>query len=99
MLGNRQFSWSAPLLPVALGLLVSFAALPAFGQQIHQLSYNGSTWADQNLEGAPVEWAVSSFFTTPNDQLHVFYGEAESGDLHRLGEFLPQRRGHLHRLR
>ena len=68
----------------AFGLLVSFAALPAFGQQIHQLSYNGSAWADQNLDGAPVEWAISSFFTTPNDQLHVFYGAAESGDLHQL---------------
>ena len=39
----------------AFGLLVSFAALPAFGQQIHQLSYNGSNWSDQNLKGAPAQ--------------------------------------------
>ena len=69
----------------AFGLLVSLAAMPAFGQQIHQLSYNGSTWADQNLNGAAAEpWAISSFFTTPNDQFHVFYGAAASGDLHQL---------------
>jgi hypothetical protein len=69
----------------AFGLLVSLAALPAFGQQIHQLSYNGSTWADQNLNGALAEQhSISSFFTTPNDQFHVFYGALESADLHQL---------------
>jgi hypothetical protein len=66
-------------------VLLLLAALPAFGQQIHQLSYNGSTWADQSLSGEPIEWPITSFFTTPNDQLHVFYGAAESGDdLHQL---------------
>jgi hypothetical protein len=68
-----------------LGLLISFFALPAFGQQIHQLSYNGSKWADQNLNGALAQqWAISAFFTTPNDQLHVFYGSLDSADLHQL---------------
>jgi hypothetical protein len=69
----------------ALALLISLAALPAFGQQIHQLSYNGSNWADQNLNGAAAQqWAISAFFTTPNDQLHVFYGSLDSADLHQL---------------
>ena len=69
----------------AFGLLVSFAALPAFGQQIHQLSYNGSNWADQNLNGAAAQqWTISAFFTTPNDQFHVFYGSLDSADLHQL---------------
>ena len=69
----------------AFGLLLSLAALPTYGQQIHQLSYNGSNWADQNLNGAPAErWAISAFFTTPNDQLHVFYAALESDDLHQL---------------
>ena len=70
---------------IGLFLLIVAPALPAFGQQIHQLSYNGSTWADQNLNGGLAEpWAISSFFTTPNDQLHVFYGAHVSGDLHQL---------------
>jgi hypothetical protein len=69
----------------AFGLLLSLAALPAFGQQIHQLSYNGSTWADQNLNGAAAQqWAISAFFTTPNDQFHVFYGGLDSADLQQL---------------
>ena len=68
-----------------LSILISLAALPTYGQQIHQLSYNGSNWADQNLNGAPAErWAISAFFTTPNDQLHVFYAALESDDLHQL---------------
>jgi len=70
----------------AFWLLTLFITAPAFGQQqIHQLSYNGSTWADQDLNGAPAEqWAISAFFTTPNDQFHVFYGAQESADLHQL---------------
>ena len=36
----------------ALWLLLSLAALPAYGQHVHQLSYNGSTWVDQQLPGA-----------------------------------------------
>ena len=69
----------------ALGLLVSLAVLPAYAQQIHQLSYNGSSWADQNLNGALAQqWAISSFYTTPNDQFHVFYGGLDSADLHQL---------------
>lgn len=69
----------------AFGLLISLAALPAFGQQIHQLSYNGSNWADQNLNGAAAQqWAISAFFTTPNDQFHVFYGGLDSADLQQL---------------
>jgi hypothetical protein len=67
------------------GFLISLAALPAFGQQIHQLSYNGSNWADQNLNGAAAQqWAILPFFTTPNDQFHVFYGGLDSADLQQL---------------
>ena len=67
------------------GLLLSVAALPALGQQIHQLSYNGSKWADQNLNGAAAQqWGISAFFTTPNDQSHVFYGGLDSADLQQL---------------
>ena len=69
----------------AFGLLISLATLPAYAQQIHQLSYNGSSWTDQNLNGAPaVQWAISAFVTTPNDQMHVFYGAVDTSDLHQL---------------
>ena len=70
---------------IGLFLLIFALALPSLGQQVHQLSYNGSTWTDQNLDGGLAEpWAIASFFTTPNDQLHVFYGAHVSGDLHQL---------------
>jgi hypothetical protein len=36
----------------AFALLLSLAALPALGQKVHQLSRNGSSWMDQNLNGA-----------------------------------------------
>jgi len=36
----------------ALGLLLSLAALPAYGQHVHQLSYNGSAWVDEQLPSA-----------------------------------------------
>src|ERR1700727_1164162 len=51
------------------------AALPAYGQYIHQLSYNGSNWMDQNLNGALAGpyTGIASFLTTPNDQTHVYY--------------------------
>src|SRR5271154_1117719 len=67
-----------------LSILISVTALPSFGQQIHQLSYNGSSWADQNLNGVAAQWAVSAFFTTPNDQFHVFYGGLENPQLYQL---------------
>ncbi len=68
----------------ALGFFVSLAVLPAFGQQIHQLSYNGSNWTDQNLNGGLAQSAISAFFTTPNDQFHVFYSGPADGDLQQL---------------
>ncbi len=67
-----------------LGMLFMLVGSPSFGQQIHQLSYNGSTWSDENLNGATVELPMTSFFTTPNDQFHVFYGVAGSGELNQL---------------
>jgi hypothetical protein len=67
-----------------LSILISVSALPSFGQQIHQLSYNGSNWADQNLNGVSAQWAISAFFTTPNDQFHVFHGGLENPQLYQL---------------
>jgi len=58
----------------AFGLLISVAAVPAYGQYVHQLSYNGSNWMDQNLNGVPGQQSgMDAFVTTPNDQTHVYY--------------------------
>jgi hypothetical protein len=59
-----------------LAILASLACIPASGQQVHQLFYNNSGWADQNLNGATLNQfsaSVAAFLTTPNDQSHVYY--------------------------
>jgi hypothetical protein len=72
----------------AFGLLISIAALPAYGQQVHQLSYDGSNWMDQSLNGSgPTSDALAAFATMPNDQAHVYYagsGENLTFDVHQL---------------
>src|ERR1700704_6581667 len=71
------------------GLLLSLAAaLPANGQEIHQLSYNNSNWADQGLPTvtpAAGDQGLTAYITTPNNQSHVYYltGGA-SGHVHQL---------------
>src|ERR1035438_10343752 len=71
-----------------LWTLLSLAALPAFGQHVHQLSYNGSTWVDEQLPSAQttVVTSIASILTTPNNQEHVYYfaGGGEFGDVHQL---------------
>ncbi len=69
-----------------LSILFSLAALPAFGQHVHQLSYNGSTWEDQNLGGgqAYVFSQIASILTTPNNQKHVYYFAGTPYHLHQL---------------
>src|ERR1035438_4945474 len=69
----------------AFGLLISLAALPASGQQqVHQLLYNNSNWADQNLNGSPsiTNGPIAAFLTTPNDQPHVYF-LATNGHVHQ----------------
>ena len=66
------------------GFLISLAALPAFGQQIHQLSYTGA-WTDTNPAGATTDTktGVAAFLTTPNDAVHTFY-LASDDSVHQL---------------
>jgi hypothetical protein len=70
----------------AFWLLLSLAAPPAFGQLVHQLSYNGSTWLDDQLPGAQtyVFSQISSILTTPNNQTHVYYFGGSPYHLHQL---------------
>jgi hypothetical protein len=69
-----------------LSILISLAALPAYGQYVHQLSYNGSTWVDQSLGGAQtyVFSRISSILTTPNNQEHVYYFAGNPYHVHQL---------------
>jgi hypothetical protein len=70
----------------AFGLLISLAVLPAYGQLVHQLSYNNSYWMDQKLNGVPSEiYPLAAFPTTPNDQSHVYYlSSGRSPHVHQL---------------
>jgi hypothetical protein len=70
-----------------IGVYLLIFALPAFGQQVHQLSYDGSGWMDQNLNGALAGpyTGISAFLTTPNDQTHVYYVDNNGNyDVHQL---------------
>lgn len=64
-----------------IGVFLLVFASAASGQQIHQLSYNNSYWADQNLNGVQSDGgAAAAFLTTPNDQSHVYYLSKHSDD-------------------
>jgi hypothetical protein len=69
-------------------ILVSLVSRHAYGQQVHQLSYNNSNWADQNLNGATMNQFsanVAAFLTTPNNQSHVYYlSTGGSAHVHQL---------------
>ena len=69
-----------------LSILISLAALPAYGQHVHQLSYNGSAWVDEQLPSAQttVITSIASILTTPNNQEHVYYFAGDSADVHQL---------------
>ena len=69
-----------------LSIFLSLAVLPAYGQHVHQLSYNGSAWVDQGLGGAQtyVFTQISSILTTPNNQEHVYYFGGNPFHLHQL---------------
>ena len=69
----------------AFGLLICFAAVPVHGHEVHMLSYNNVGWTDQNLAGVSPNSGVAAYFTTPNDQQHVFYlGGFPSTHVHQL---------------
>jgi hypothetical protein len=55
---------------------------------IHQLLFNNSNWSDSDITsagGAPLwgDVALSAITTTPNNQVHVYYG-SDNGDIHQL---------------
>jgi hypothetical protein len=77
-------------LVVSVSVFASTLAPVACGQQIHELYYDGSKWSDQGLDSAEanIYSGLGAFFTTPNDQLHVYYCVGAPGggltDVHQL---------------
>jgi hypothetical protein len=79
--------WRWPL--SVLGLLFSLS-VSLWGQYgIYQMEYNGRAWIMSNITSAahganasPV--GVSAFYTTPDNDLHVFYIGIDDSDLHQL---------------
>lgn len=70
-----------------IGFGLALAAIPALGQHIHELYYNNVSWADTDLTtltgGATVyPQGITAFYTTPNDQLHVYYVSNNNLDFH-----------------
>ena len=67
-------------------ILVLFAA-PVFGQSIHQLNYDNEVWADSNvteLSAGVSASTMTAFYTTPNDELHVFYSASSNNHIHQM---------------
>jgi hypothetical protein len=68
-----------------VGLFLALIGSYAQGQQVHQLFYNNSNWADANLAGSLTSsyTGVGASTTTPNNDQHVFY-ISNTGDVHQL---------------
>jgi hypothetical protein len=63
--------------------------LPAFADHVHLLSEDKyAHWSDTDLTaltgGPDSVWALAAFYTTPNYQLHVYYNDGNTGDVHEL---------------
>jgi hypothetical protein len=70
-----------------IAVLLAFFAAYAHSQQIHQISFNGSSWMDQNLNGALASGftGIAAFQTVPNQQTHVYYVDnSVNYDVHQL---------------
>ena len=81
----RRGKRTNPFLPISLiGFILMSFAVAGQAQQVHQLLYNNSNWADQNLFGttADPQTGIASF-TTPGGDIHNFY-RASNGDVHQL---------------
>jgi hypothetical protein len=68
-------------------LFLLLTQLPAVADHVHQLTYDLG-WVDTDLTvlagGVEANGAMTAFYTTPNDQFHVFYVDTNPGDVHQL---------------
>lgn len=75
---------------VALLGLASFLQVPAYAEHVHHLYYNNVQWQDEDLTTltggaiAGPSTAISAIYTTPNDQLHVYYVDDVVNHVHQL---------------
>lgn len=70
-------------------ILVLLSQAPAFADHVHHLYYNNSTWQDQDLTeltngGISYGSGITAFYTTPNQQFHVFYYDNNGAHVHQL---------------
>jgi hypothetical protein len=70
-------------------LILAALAAPAVALDVHELAYNNSEWVDTDLsyvtntEGIATGGGTAAFYTTPNDQRHIFYVDSDQF-LHQL---------------
>lgn len=85
---NRKFAQILRL--IAFALVAVSLSLPAFADHVHHLWYNNSNWQDQDLTlltggGIATPFgAIAAFYTTPNDQFHVYYVDLNAQHVHQL---------------
>jgi hypothetical protein len=85
----RPASRSTVKILVTSLLFLLLTHLPAFADHVHQLSFRSGTWFDTDLtaltNGPDASRApMIAFYTTPNDQFHVYYSDTNPGDVHQL---------------
>jgi len=88
-LNSSSYRTSTRLFVFVLGLTLALCTVPAFGQHVHQLYYNNSTWTDTDLTSlaggpSPAQVGITAFNTTPNNDLHVFYVSNSDSHIHQL---------------
>jgi hypothetical protein len=87
-LSSAAYAVTKRICSCLLGLMIALP-LPSFGQHLHELFYNNVDWVDTDLTaltgaGSAETQGVAAFYTTPNDQLHVYYASANDRHIHQL---------------
>jgi len=91
MLCHRTFHSNAIRNKFFCSILITFVvgllATPTFAQHLHELYYNNIQWIDTDLTattGGPLvqPQGIAAFYTTPNDQFHVYYASNVGEDYH-----------------
>jgi hypothetical protein len=75
---------------IAACLFVLASFLPVHADHVHELYYNNANWIDTDLTAltggaiATSFGAITAFYTTPNQQLHVYYVDMKAQHVHQL---------------
>jgi len=74
----------------ALLALLWFCCVPAYAEHVHHVYYNNIQWQDEDLTEltnggiASAFSAIAATYTTPNNQLHVYYSDGTFQHVHQL---------------